>query len=115
MKVLFAYLLAVGLLTCTDEKTTIVCPPECSQEATVVDYTGTDGCGLMFELNDGTKLVPARYTYVTAPSREDDPLYHYDLKAGEKVFIGYRLEKAVDGCMMGQIVFITCIYSPTQE
>jgi hypothetical protein len=113
MKLLIAFLMAMGLLTCADDKTSR--PADCSVAATVVDYTGTDGCGLMFELKDGTKLVPARYTYVTAPSPEDDPLYHYDLKAGEKVFIGYRLEKAVDACMMGQLVFITCIVSATAE
>jgi hypothetical protein len=113
MKLLFAYLLAVGLLTCRDEKTSS--PPDCSHEATVVDYTGTDGCGLMFELKDGTKLVPARNVYVMAPSREADPIYYYDMKVGEKVFIGYRDDGAADACMMGQVVFITCIESGKDE
>jgi hypothetical protein len=113
MKLLIAFLMAMGLLTCGDEKKSR--PDECSLEATVVDYTGTDGCGLMFELKDGTRLVPQRLVYITAPSREADPIYYYDMKVGEKAFIGYRDAGTADACMMGQLVFITCIESGKED
>ena len=36
------------------EKTGEYVPVGCSNNATVVDFTGLDGCGLMFVLDDGT-------------------------------------------------------------
>lgn len=116
MKVLIVFLFGFGLLTCGDEQV-IYCPPppQCSQEATAIDYTGIDGCGLVLELPDGKRLVPARLTYVQPPTPEEDPLYHYDLKAGEKVYIGYSSSKVFTACMMGEVVFITCIHSAVQE
>src|SRR5689334_11906504 len=106
---LIGYLLAVGLLTCSDEQRTYSPPADCNKEATVVDYTGTDGCGLMLELTDGTRLTPLRLVYVQAPTPEEDPMYYYELKVGEKVFISYETTKALDTCMGGTIVFIKCI------
>lgn len=116
MKLLVGLLVTIGLLRCSDgddEYSTI----PCTKEATVVDYTGTDGCGLMLKLEDGTLLSPLRLTYVRPPSREEDPIYHYQLQPDEKVIIGYReTDHQVTTCMMGEtVVFITCIRSADEK
>jgi hypothetical protein len=113
MKTLISLLFGFGLSGCID---TVVCPaPECSEEATVVDYTGTDGCGLVLELKNGKRLIPLYLTYVRMPTPAEDPIYHYDLKAGEKVYISYNHQDAASACMMGEVVFITCIRSAADE
>jgi hypothetical protein len=115
MKLLFAYLLAAGLLTCSEERQYYNTPAECPVEATVIDNTGLDGCGLMLELKDGRQLNPQRLVYIQAPSPEQDPIYHFNLVAGEKVYIGYREAEGATTCMAGELVFITCIRSANQE
>ena len=114
MKFLVGFLLSVSVLTCRDEVNNPP-PPGCSIEATVVDYTGLDGCDFVLELANGKRLVPARLTYVQMPTAEEDPIYHYTLKAGEKVYIGYHSSKVYTACMMGEAVFITCIQPATAE
>lgn len=113
MRTLITLLLVFGLTGCFDR---VICPEEpCSEEATVVDLTGMDGCGLVLELENGGYLVPLRLTYVKAPTPAEDPIYHYDLKAGEKVYISYKRQEAASACMMGEVVFITCIRSAMIE
>lgn len=115
MKLLFAYVLAVGLLTCSEERQYYSPPAECPHEATVVDYSNLDGCGLMLELKDGTRLIPLRLVYIQAPTPEQDPIYHFNLVAGEKVHFGYREAEGVTTCMAGEVVFVTCIRSANPE
>ncbi len=88
-----------------------------SQEATVEDLRSLDGCDFVFQLADGTNLIPERRTYIQAPSKEDDPLYHFEMKDGEKVKINYRDSELLGACMAGDIVFITCItlLEPNEE
>lgn len=81
----------------------------CHVRATVKDLTGLDGCRLVFELEDGTLLEPEMRVYVQPPLPEEDPLYYFELKAGQQVLIGYRASDAASVCMAGQMVFITCI------
>jgi len=81
----------------------------CTERATITDFTGLDGCGLMLVLDDGTRLNPERRVYIQAPKREDDPLYYFEMKAGEKVKISYKETGGADACMAGKRVFITCI------
>jgi hypothetical protein len=111
MKLLVGFLIAVGLLKCSDDLNLGYAPAQCTEVATVVDYTGMDGCGLLLKLSDDKLLSPLRLAYVQAPTREEDPIYHYQLKAGEKVVIAYRkVEQQATACMMGEtVVFITCI------
>ncbi|HCM77367.1 MAG TPA: hypothetical protein DIS90_13360 [Cytophagales bacterium] len=71
--------------------------------------TGLDGCGLMFELEDGTRLDPIRREYIQAPSIEEDPLYHFELKAGQHVKISWVESLGMNICMAGPLVYITCI------
>lgn len=87
-------------------------PVECEIEAVVKDLSDLDGCGLVLELKDGTRLIPERRTYIQAPTKEDDPIYYFQLRDGQKVKITYRTTQLLGTCMAGEIVFITCISSP---
>jgi len=111
MKVLIAFLFSISLLKCGDDAAIESVAPDCSEPATVVDYTGLDGCGLLLKLSDGKLIMPQRLVYIQAPTREEDPIYYYELKAGENVLIGYRVvEDVATSCMAEQLVaFITCI------
>jgi len=111
MKILVTVsMLLVGLFKCQgSEKTAEYMPVGCSEIASVVDFTGLDGCGLMLVLEDGSRLNPEKRVYVQAPKREDDPLYYFTLAAGEKVKVSYKETNGMDACMAGKTVFITCI------
>ena len=81
----------------------------CGVNASVVDFTRLDGCGMMLVLENGTRLNPEKRVYIQAPKIEDDPLYYFTLTAGDKVKIAYKEVEGVDACMAGKRVFITCI------
>jgi hypothetical protein len=92
-----------------------------SVEATVRDLTGLDGCGFVFELNDGTRLEPHRILLFcgTPPLPKEvteDPLYQFEWVDGKRVKIGYDvLTDGVSICMVGPMVKITCIEELDQE
>lgn len=114
MKGLIISLLFVSLFQCSrqsDEYRSDDClkSKACTTIATVIDMTGLDGCGLMFELEDGTRLDPIRREYIQAPSIEEDPLYHFELKAGQHVKISWVESLGMNICMAGPLVYITCI------
>jgi hypothetical protein len=117
MKLLIGFFLTIGLLKCSDELDVDYAPAQCTEKATVVDYSGMDGCGLLLQLADGKLLSPLRLTYVQAPTREEDPIYHYQLVAGEKVLVAYRaVEEQATACMAGEtVVFISCIRSADEK
>ncbi len=70
----------------------------------VVDYTGLDGCGLMVELSNGTKLEP-----VGVPA-------NYTLVAGTYVELDYRVFTThASVCMAGELADIICIRNQTCE
>lgn len=81
--------------------------PECKSRATVKDLSGLDGCGFVFELEDGTRLEPIIRVYVTAPT--NDPLYGFEFVDGKKVTIDYEISSGASACMAGPIVNITCL------
>jgi hypothetical protein len=86
--------------------------PSCSTRATVRDLTGLDGCGFVFELEDGTRLEPVRVFYCgTEPfvAPTDDPLYNFEFADGKKVKISYELSNGGSICMVGPSVKITCL------
>lgn len=110
MKGIMVSLILLGLLQCSKNGSEISCEgSSCSTMATVVDATGLDGCGFLFELADGSRLDPERRTYIKAPTVEEDPLYHFEMKAGQLVKIDWEESLALNACMAGPIVFITCI------
>lgn len=86
-------------------------PVGCEIEAVVKDLSKLDGCGLVLEQKDGTRLIPERRTYIQAPTKEDDPIYYFQMSDGQKVKISYRPTQLLGTCMVGEIVFITCISS----
>ena len=87
--------------------------PQCSIPATVRDMTGLDGCGFVFELNDGTRLIPYMLFFCGTPPLPDevteDPLYNFEFVDGKKVFIEYELRDQPNICMVGPVAKITCI------
>ncbi|HEX8059910.1 MAG TPA: hypothetical protein VF473_03195 [Cyclobacteriaceae bacterium] len=104
-------ILLTSLFKCggPDKSTGEYVPAGCSENASVVDFTGLDGCGLMLVLDNGTRLNPEKRVYVQAPKIEDDPLYYFKLTVGDKVKIAYKEVEGADVCMAGKRVFITCI------
>jgi len=83
--------------------------PACAEVATVKDLRTLDGCDFVLELKDGTRLIPERRVYIQAPKQEEDPIYYFQMKDGEKVTISYRDTELLGACMAGKIVFVTCI------
>ena len=110
MKGIGIILLLVLIGASCDKKESNVAPA-CLQEATVNDLRSLDGCDFVFELTDGTRLIPERRVYIQAPNQQDDPMYYFQMKDEEKVTISYRDTQLLGTCMAGKIVFITCISS----
>ncbi|MEK6781024.1 MAG: hypothetical protein AABY93_04930 [Bacteroidota bacterium] len=97
-------------VSCEKETTEKKCfASECSEEAVIKDLTGLDGCSVVFELKDGTRLIPERRVYIQAPTPEDDPIYYFEPKAGDSVRVSYIESFAITSCMAGKVVFFTCI------
>jgi hypothetical protein len=71
----------------------------CSTIGTVKDYAGLDGCGLLIELENGDKLLPAKV--------KDDFL----LKDGQKIRFDYMVLPDMGSVCMAEkaIVEVTCI------
>ena len=86
---------------------------DCSIPATVRDLTGLDGCGWVFELENGTRLEPLRVFRCGTPPlskvETEDPLLDFEFVDGKKVFISYEESKSPSICMVGPVVKITCI------
>lgn len=86
----------------------------CSTPATVRDLSGLDGCGWVFELTDGAKLMPfLPRTCGTPPLPEEmtvDPLSNFEYVDGKQVTINYEIMTDMGtACMAGKVVKITCI------
>jgi hypothetical protein len=109
MKKLFLLLMMVSA-ACSKEE---IDRTTCSVEATVRDLTQLDGCGFVFELNDGTRLEPQRLFYCGTPPLPkevtDDPLFNFQFVDGKKVKIAYQPVSALSICMVGSVVKITCL------
>ena len=108
--------MAIIFSACDDNRMQVSCND--GVRATVRDLTGLDGCGFVFELEDGTRLEPNRIGYCGTPPLPkeitEDPLYGFEFVDGKQVVIGYE---EVDGmasiCMVGPIVKITCLEEVT--
>lgn len=120
----FALLFVVALFTlqCSEEERTertLGDPSECNTRATVRDLRGLDGCGFVFELQDGTRLEPlVRFWCGTPPVTEApaDPLKDFEFVDGKVVTIGYEVTDMGSVCMVGPVVIINCISEvATQE
>ncbi|MBI3221071.1 MAG: hypothetical protein HYZ44_16270 [Bacteroidetes bacterium] len=109
MKKLLVLILVI-VSACSKEKITT---SNCSVEATVRDLTGLDGCGYVFELNDGKKLEPQILMYCgtmpLSPEVTNDPLYNFQFVDGKRVKISYEQVEGASICMVGPMVKITCL------
>jgi hypothetical protein len=111
MKNLLAFfIIALLLVSCVE---TTLEPSTCTTPATVRDLTGLDGCGWVFELEDGTRLEPIRVFYCGTPPLPaeipQDPLYNFEFVDGKTVYINYEEIASPSICMVGTTVNITCI------
>jgi hypothetical protein len=115
MRIRFTLLALLSLMiwSCEDEQLTVVTCDE-GVVATIRDLTGLDGCGYVFELQDGTKLEPQILAYCGTPPLPkevtDNPLYNFEMQDGKIVRIGYEeVPDMYSICMVGKSVRITCI------
>lgn len=111
-KILTLLFVSVVVFSCTDEN--LGENEGCSTRATVRDLTGLDGCGFVFELEDGTKLEPLRVFHCGTPplpkELPEDPLYNFEFADGKKVLIDYTEQDSIGSyCMVGPVVRITCL------
>lgn len=109
-KVLLIAFLSLLLMQCDTETGNT-----CSTLATVRNLTGLDGCGWVFELEDGTRLEPYwQWGWCGTPPLPqgvtEDPLYNFEYVEGKKVLINYEeVNDVASICMVGPIVKITCL------
>jgi hypothetical protein len=110
---LYSILLFVSLTACDpDIDKSVPCVE--AVPATVRDLQGLDGCGFVFELNDGTRLEPLRLAFCGTPPLPkeitENPLYNFEFVDGKHVVIGYETQTDYGSyCMVGPVVKITCI------
>jgi hypothetical protein len=100
-------LLAFTFFQCENDS-----PKDCSTPATIRDLTGLDGCGWVFELEDGTRLEPVWDQGFCGFGEigEKKSLNDFELVDGKPVLINYQIvENGVSICMVGPVVKITCI------
>jgi hypothetical protein len=69
----------------------------CNTAGLVVDMSGLDGCGLMIELEDKSKLEPVEI------------FNEFELTEGMKISFDYEEVNGMSICMAGKQVKITCI------
>jgi hypothetical protein len=105
-------LLILIIAGCEKDRTPL---PECSTQATIKNLTGLDGCGYVFELNDGTIIEPYRVPLFcgTPPLPKEitqDPLYQLSWIEGKKVMISFDvIDTLLSTCMAGKIAKVTCL------
>ncbi len=70
-----------------------------SVKAKFVDATGTDGCGMVIELDNGKYIEPKNL---------DE--FKIEPKDGEKIWVSYHAAQSGGTvCMIGDVVIIDCI------
>ena len=105
----FFIVLLLARFECSDHPEVVKCEILCSQQATVKDLTGLDGCGFVLELADGSRLIPQRLVYIQPPDADEDPGYSFNFVDGQKVCFGYNEVSGADACMAGKLIFLSCI------
>ncbi|MEN9995089.1 MAG: hypothetical protein RL762_1746 [Bacteroidota bacterium] len=71
---------------------------ENAQAATIEDYTGLDGCGLVIKLQSGEVLEPVNLNS-----------FNFTPTDGMKVWVKYHEVGLASICMVGPIVEIDCL------
>ena len=93
MRILVFLVAFIVLFSCEKDRS---CPD--SVDAKLRNLTGLDGCGWVFELNDGAKLEPVNLSD-----------FELDLVEGKCFSIKYEDAEAFSICMVGKTVSITCV------
>jgi hypothetical protein len=89
----------------------------CNIPATVRDLSGFDGCGFVFELEDGRRIEPVmimRCGTSAEAEREANPLLYFEFVDGKKVRLSYKETGRPSICMVGPVVEIMCIEEVTE-
>jgi hypothetical protein len=73
--------------------------PNSSEKARVRDFTDSDTCGFLFELENGTKLEPTNIS--------EFPLINYE--EGQLVWVKYKPASGASTCGLGEIVKLKCV------
>jgi hypothetical protein len=87
--------LSICIISCNPTKTTT---SKCTTEGIVKDRSGLDGCKFLIELTDGKKLNPIEFSDKS-----------FQLKDGQKIRFSYESVDAMNICMAGETVKVTCI------
>jgi hypothetical protein len=109
--VLFVTCLCAGCVEATLENV-------CTIPATVRDLTGFDGCGFVFELEDGRRIEPLlvmRCGTSAEVEKEANPLLYFEFVDGKKVRLAYQETGRPSICMVGPVVEVTCIKEVAEE
>ena len=111
-RILFVLLVSSSIISCKNDEDDDFTVP-CGVPATVKNLSGLDGCGFVFELEDGTRLEPVRIGYCYTPpfpkEQIQDPLIGFEFVDGKKVFIDYSVIQGNSVCMAGPMARINCI------
>lgn len=91
-KILFICISTLFLFSCNRTSC------ENAQAATIEDYTGLDGCGLVIKLQNGTVLEPVNLNDFSITPTD-----------GMKVWVKYHEISGGSICMVGPIVEIDCL------
>ncbi|MCB9222664.1 MAG: hypothetical protein R2780_12375 [Crocinitomicaceae bacterium] len=73
--------------------------PNSSEKATIRDFTDSDSCGILFQLEDGTKLE--------ATNLSEFPAINYE--EGQLVWVKYKPASGASTCGLGEIVRLKCV------
>ncbi len=111
---LFSSALIICALSFSCEEDDNMTTATCSTHAIVEDWTGLDGCGFLFKLDNGEYLEPLIVGWCGTPpiseEQMDDPLANFSLEDGQSVMISYEVTPDMASiCMKGTIVRLTCI------
>lgn len=102
---------SLALLSACEQEIQEAAPVE-TVPATLKDLTGLDGCGWVFELQDGSKLEFVTPFFCGTPplpeTTYENPFENFEFVEGKQVRIAYEeLEAMGSICMVGKVVRIT--------
>jgi hypothetical protein len=69
------------------------------EKAVVKDFTDSDSCGIVFQLEDGTKLEPTNLSNFQG----------IDYSHGSLVWVSYKPASGASTCGLGEIVELKCV------
>jgi len=96
-KIIFGALSLSALLITSCGKDTGGCVG--GEKAVVKDFTDSDTCGIVFQLEDGTKLEPTNLAEFSGMTFEN----------GDLLWVSYKDASGASTCGIGEIVKMKCI------